>query len=33
MIEMFKSGVFIVFAWVLVVTLIMMTIAPMLGLM
>ena len=32
MLEMFKSGVFVVFAWVLVVTLIMMTIAPMLGL-
>lgn len=33
MLEMFKSGVFIVFAWVLIVTLIMMAIAPMLGLM
>lgn len=33
MLEMFKSGVFVVFAWVLVVTLVMMLIAPMLGLM
>ncbi len=33
MLEMFKSGVFIVFAWVLIATLIMMTVAPLLGLM
>lgn len=33
MLEMFKPGFFIVIAWVLVVTLIMMTVAPMLGLM